>query len=64
MDKFKQWIKGLASAVIGAAANSITVMIAAPDQFNLEDGLPKLLSVSAVSAIVAAALYLQQSPLP
>jgi hypothetical protein len=64
MDKFKQWLKGLASAVIGAAANGVTLVIVAPESFNLADGLPKLLTVMAVSAILAAAMYLKQSPLP
>jgi acyl-coenzyme A synthetase/AMP-(fatty) acid ligase len=64
MDNVLLWFKGLASAVIGAAANSITVVIVAPETFNLADGLPKLISVAAVSAIVAAATYLKQSPLP
>jgi hypothetical protein len=64
MNTFKKWTKGLFSAVIGAAANGVTVVIAAPESFNLGDGLPKLLSVMAVSAILAAAMYLKQSPLP
>lgn len=59
-----KWIKGLISAVIGAAANGVTVVVAAPESFNLDAGLPKLLSVMAVSAILAAAMYLKQSPLP
>jgi hypothetical protein len=61
---WKLWLKGLISAVIGGAANAVTVMIVAPDQFNLQTGLPKLGAVCLVSAIVAAALYLKQSPLP
>ena len=63
-DKIFLWLKGLASAVIGGAANSITVMIAAPDQFNLAEGWKKLLSVCVVSMIVSAAMYLKISPLP
>lgn len=61
---FRHWIKGLCSACIGAAANSVTVIIVAPETFNLQDGLPKLGTVALVSAIVAAANYLKQSPLP
>lgn len=64
MGSVSKWIKGLASAIIGAAANGVTVVIAAPESFNLGEGLPKLLSVMAVSAILAAAMYLKQSPLP
>jgi hypothetical protein len=60
----KHWVKGLVSAVIGAAANSVTVIIVAPETFNLYEGLPKLGTVALVSAIVAAANYLKQSPLP
>jgi hypothetical protein len=62
--KVLHWLKGLFSAAIGAAANGVTVVIVAPESFNLESGLPKLLSIMAVSAILAAAMYLKQSPLP
>jgi len=59
-----KWLQGLLSAIIGGAANSITVMVVEPTSFNLQEGLSKLLSVAAVSAIVSAAMYLKQSPLP
>lgn len=58
------WLKGLLSAIIGAAANSITLMIADPTTFNLSTGLGKVGTVALTSAIVSAALYLKQSPLP
>ncbi|HBH13811.1 MAG TPA: hypothetical protein DDX29_11990 [Clostridiales bacterium] len=58
------WLKGLVSAAIGAAANSVTVIIVAPETFNLQEGLPKLASVAAISAMVVAANYLKKSPLP
>lgn len=61
---WQTWIRGLASAMIGAAANSVTVVIVAPETFNLSEGLPKLGSVALVSALVAVANYLKQSPLP
>lgn len=60
----KLWLKGLISAVIGGAANSICLMIADPLTFNLGEGLGKLETVAIVSAIVSAAMYLKQSPLP
>ena len=58
------WLKGLISAVIGAAANSVTVIVASPETFNLQEGLPKLVTVAAVSGLVAGAMYLKQSPIP
>ena len=58
------WAKGLFSAIIGGAANGVTVMVVEPTTFNLDEGLPKLATVALVSAIVAAAMYLKQSPLP
>jgi len=61
---WKIWIKGLISAIIGGAANSIGLMIADPLTFNLGDGLGKLKAVCIVSAIVSAAMYLKSSPLP
>ena len=59
-----KWVKGLVSAVIGGAANAITVSVVDPQAFNLQEGASKLLTVAVVSAIVAAAMYLKQSPLP
>lgn len=61
---WNKWLKGLVSAVIGGAANAITVMIVDPQAFNLQEGAGKLGTVALVSAIVAAAMYLKQSPLP
>lgn len=61
---WKTWLKGLISAIIGAAANGVTVLVVEPATFNLGEGFSKLLSVMAVSAIVAAAMYLKASPLP
>jgi len=62
--KWHKWAKGLISAIIGGAANSITVMIVDPIAFNMQDSAGKLGMVALVSAIVAAAMYLKQSPLP
>lgn len=62
--KWKKWLKGLISAIIGGAANSITVAIIDPTTFNLNEGGGKLAMVAIVSAIVAAAMYLKQEPIP
>jgi hypothetical protein len=64
MNGLSTWLKGLISAAIGAAANSVTLMIADPTTFNLTTGLKKVGTVALVSAIVSCALYLKQSPLP
>lgn len=61
---WQNWFKGLISAIIGGAANAITVMIVDPVAFNLQEGAGKLGTVALVSALVAAAMYLKQSPLP
>jgi hypothetical protein len=58
------WLKGLVSAVVGGAANAVILMVADPLTFNLAEGLPKLEMVAIVSALVSAAMYLKQSPLP
>lgn len=58
------WIEGLVAAFIGGAANAVTVIVVDPLNFNLGEGLPKLLQVVAVGALVAAAAYLKQSPIP
>ncbi len=58
------WLYGLISAAIGAAANTVTVMIVAPETFNIHEGLGKVFTIAGVSAIVAVAAYLKTSPLP
>ena len=58
------WLKGLIAAVIGGAANALTMVIVDPLNFNLNEGVNNLLTVAATSAIVAAAMYLKRSPLP
>ncbi len=60
------WLKGLAAAVISSAANSICVLIADPQHFSPQqvDGIKHLGMVALVSAIVGAAMYLKQSPMP
>jgi hypothetical protein len=60
----KIWIEGLLAALIGGGANAVTVIIVDPLAFNLGEGLPKLLQVVTVGAIVAAAAFLKQSPIP
>jgi len=61
---WRTWLKGLFSAIIGGAANSITVMAIDPTQFNFGAGLKKLGTVAGISALIAGAMYLKQSPLP
>ena len=58
------WAKGLIAAIIGGVSNTIVLMIADPLTFNLGEGIDKLITVAATSAIVAAAMYLKQSPIP
>jgi len=60
----KNWLKGLISAVVSGAANAITVVLVAPETFNLSEGLPKLFAVVVSGAIIGCAAYLKQSPLP
>ncbi len=60
----KLWLKGLISAAISGASASIGAMVAAPQDFNLQGGLKRLLVVASVSGLIGAANYLKQSPLP
>ncbi len=59
----RAWARGLWAALIGGAANSITVMIIDPAQFNFREGLGKLGTVAGVSALIAAAAYLKEHPI-
>jgi len=64
MNSTRIWIEGLVAALIGGAANALTVSIVDPLNFNLGEGLGKLLQVVAVGGLVAAAAFLKQSPIP
>jgi len=64
MQSVLKWLKGLAAATIGGAANAVVLLIADPQAFNFTDGLQRLITVTVVSGIVSAAAYLKQSPLP
>ena len=65
MNTVVNWLYGLVSAAIGAAAGGITAGIVAPESFNFShSGLQKLAALCGVNALLAAALYLKQSPLP
>ena len=72
MRSLEVWAKGLAAASIAGAANGVITGFAAvgidPNHFNLQAGLKSTLAIAGVSAImsalIGAAAYLKQSPLP
>jgi hypothetical protein len=64
MEHVGLWVRGLVAAVVSAAANSVTVMVVEPMHFNLNEGLGKVGQVALVSALVGAALYLKEHPVP
>ena len=61
---WKLWAMGILHAAISGGVNAVSSMIVAPDQFNLGDGLPRVLSMAGVGALLGVVLYLKQSPLP
>jgi hypothetical protein len=68
MHSFEVWAKGLVAAAIAGAANGVITGFAAvgidPGHFNLQAGLRSTLALAGVSAVIGAAAYLKQSPLP
>lgn len=64
MLRWDTWAQGLMGAFIGGAANAVTVMVVDPVAFNLGDGWKKLATVTFLMALVSAALYLKQHPVP
>ncbi|MGH9406350.1 MAG: hypothetical protein ACRD3D_11015 [Terriglobia bacterium] len=66
MGDWRVWLKGLFAAIVSSAANSISALVADPRHFSpgVTGGLRNLGIVALVSAIVGAALYLKQSPVP
>jgi len=61
---WQTWVRGLVGAIVGGAANAITIMIVDPQNFNFQSGGSKLLTFAGVSALISAALFLKQSPIP
>lgn len=64
MIDWRTWLRGLGAAVIGGAANAITLLIVDPVEFNFEAGLGRVWKVAITSAVLSAAFYLKQSPIP
>jgi hypothetical protein len=64
MNDIRVWFASLIAAIIGGAANGVLAMGVAPEVFNFHAGLGKLGAMAGGSAIVAAAMFLKQSPLP
>lgn len=62
--KWKKWLRGLFSAAIGGAANSVVVVLVDPMTFNLQEGIVKLGWVALAGVIIAVAMFLQRSPIP
>lgn len=66
------WLKGLAAATISGASNGVVTAFVSmgidSEHFNLAGGLSHVLtlagSVAGASAILGAAMYLKQSPVP
>lgn len=62
----KIWLKGLAAAIIGSTAQSVVLVIVEPLSFNpfFPGNWRRLLTVMVAAAILSAAMYFAQSPLP
>ena len=58
------WLKGLIGAGISGGTAAISTSLVAPETFNFENGLKKLITVACVSAIVSIAKYLSAKPIP
>lgn len=60
------WLRGLIAAIVNSAASSVTVVIVDPQDFSpfVDGGLAKLGTVTLVSAVFGAALYLKEHPVP
>lgn len=61
---WKFWLTGLVAAIVNGAASGVVLIVADPLDFNLEAGLPKLATTSALLGLLGAANYLKQHPTP
>jgi len=65
MLSWKIWVKGIVAAVIGGSASAIAAAVTEPGIANgTRASWVALLRMSAVAAVLNAAAYLKQSPLP
>lgn len=64
MTGWRYWLAGLVAAIVNGGASGVVLIIADPMTFNIESGLKKLLSTSALLGILGAANYLKQHPVP
>jgi hypothetical protein len=66
MSDLKNWLYGLLSAGIGAAASGVLLIIVNPGTFDIysKAGWKNLSTACGASALIAVASYLKQSPLP
>jgi len=58
------WLKGLMNAGISGGTVAISTMVIAPETFNFQEGLRKLLYAALISSIVSIAKYLSTNPTP
>ena len=63
MNNLKKWLIGALNAALNGAATGVTTVVIAPETFNLQEGLGRLGTVVAVSAIFGLASYIQKSPI-
>lgn len=61
---WRNWLRGLLGGAIGGGANAITLCVADPQNYNIYEGFTKLWHVTVFSALVSAALFLKNHPLP
>lgn len=61
---WRAWVKGLIHAGISGGTAAISTSVVAPDTFNFGEGLGKLISVAAISAIVSISKFLTTNPFP
>lgn len=65
MSDWKNWLRGLVAALVGGASNAVTAMWADPTTFNMSpEGLVALGKLAGAGALLAAFMYLKQSPIP
>ena len=62
--KFVAWLYGAVVAVVGGVVTSASAWFIAPDTFNLNGGLERMLQLAGMSAVYHLITYMKQSPLP
>lgn len=61
---WRGWVVAFLASVLNGFASGVVLIMAAPETFNVHEGLPKLLNAAGALGLLAAANFIKGSPFP